>query len=106
MSSAFDDLLQSATVFTKLDSRNVYHLIRIREGDEWKTGLNTPNGHYEYIVMPFGLCNSPAVFQTFVNYVLREFLNVFVFVYLDDILLFSPDRRPRSCRSCWKISFM
>lgn len=90
ISSAFE-LLQTATVFTKLDLRNAYHLIRIREGDEWKTGFNTPSGHYEYLVMPFGLCNAPAAFQSFVNEILREFLNIFVFVYLDDILIFSPD---------------
>ena len=90
MSSAFE-LLQDAKLFTKLDLRNAYHLIRIREGDEWKTGFNTPSGHYEYLVMPFGLCNAPAVFQSFVNDVLRDYLNKFVFVYLDDILIFSPD---------------
>lgn len=65
--------------------------MRIQEGDEWKTGFNTPNGHYEYLVMPFGLTNALAVFQSFVNEILREFLNDFVFVYLDDILIFSPD---------------
>ena len=90
MSSAFE-LLQTAKVFTKLDLRNAYHLVRIREGDEWKTGFNTPSGHYEYRVMPFGLCNAPAVFQAMVNDILREYLNVSVFVYLDDILIFSPD---------------
>jgi len=50
--SAFD-LLQDAKVFTKLDLRNAYHLVRITEGDEWKMGFNTPTGHYEYLVMPF-----------------------------------------------------
>ena len=90
MSSAFDQL-QQAKLFTKLDLRNAYHLIRIREGDEWKTGFNTPSGHYEYLVMPFGLTNAPAVFQAMINDVLRDFLNLFVFVYLDDILIFSPD---------------
>jgi len=79
MSSAFE-LLQSAKIFTNLDLRNAYHLVRIREGDEWKTGFNTPSGHYEYRVMPFGLCNATAVFQTFVNDILRDFLNVFVYV--------------------------
>jgi hypothetical protein len=88
LSSAFE-LLQGATVFTKLDLRNAYHLVRIREGDEWKTAFNTPTGHYEYLVMPFGLTNAPAVFQALVNDLLRDMIDKFVFVYLDDILIFS-----------------
>ncbi|KAI3365257.1 hypothetical protein L3Q82_010346 [Scortum barcoo] len=62
--------------------------VRIRERDEWKTAFNTPLGHFEYMVMPFGLTNAPAVFQALIN-VLRDFLNRFVFVYLDDILIYS-----------------
>ncbi len=89
MSSAFE-LLQGAKVFTKLDLRNAYHLVRIREGDEWKTAFNTPTGHFEYRVLPFGLTNAPAVFQALINDVLRDMVNRFVFVYLDDILIFSP----------------
>lgn len=77
INSAFEPL-HGATIFSKLDLRNAYHLVRIREGDEWKTAFNTPLGHYEYLVMPFGLTNAPAVFQA----------NQFVFVYLDDILIF------------------
>uniref|UniRef100_A0A4W5LSY2 ribonuclease H n=1 Tax=Hucho hucho TaxID=62062 RepID=A0A4W5LSY2_9TELE len=88
MSTAFE-LLQGASIFTKLDLRNAYHLVRIRQGDEWKTAFNTPTGHYEYQVMPFGLTNAPAVFQALINDVLRDMLNQFVFVYLDDILIFS-----------------
>lgn len=88
ISSAVESL-QGATVFTKLDLRNAYHLVRIRQGDEWKTAFNTPLGHFEYLVMPFGLTNAPAVFQALINDVLRDFLDRFVFVYLDDILIFS-----------------
>uniref|UniRef100_A0AAQ4RF45 Gypsy retrotransposon integrase-like protein 1 n=1 Tax=Gasterosteus aculeatus aculeatus TaxID=481459 RepID=A0AAQ4RF45_GASAC len=80
-----------ATIFTKLDLRNAYHLVRIKEGDEWLTGFNTPMGHFEYLVMPFGLTNAPAVFQSMVNDVLRDMIGRFVFVYLDDILVFSED---------------
>ena len=65
--------------------------MRIREGDEWKAAFNTPSGHYEYLVMPFGLTNAPAVFQGLVNDVLRDILNVFV--YLDDILIFSKNKQ-------------
>lgn len=88
MSSAFERL-QGASVFTKLDLRNAYHLVRIRGGDEWKTAFNTPRGHFEYLVMPFGLSNSPAVFQALVNDVLRDMIDQFIYVYLDDILIFS-----------------
>uniref|UniRef100_A0A8C1EY99 Gypsy retrotransposon integrase-like protein 1 n=1 Tax=Cyprinus carpio carpio TaxID=630221 RepID=A0A8C1EY99_CYPCA len=88
MSSAFERL-QGASIFTKLDFRNAYHLVRIREGDEWKTAFNTPRGHFEYLVMPFGLSNSPAVFQAIVNDVLRDMIDQFIYVYLDDILIFS-----------------
>ena len=70
----------------------MHHLVRIREGDEWKTAFNTPLGHFEYLVMPFGLTNAPAVFQNLVNDVLRDFLNHSVFVYLDDILIFSRNK--------------
>lgn len=64
-------------------------MVQIWEGDEWKTAFNTHLGHFEYLVMPFGLTNAPAVFQALVNDVLRDFINRFVFVYLDGILIFS-----------------
>ena len=88
ISSTFEPLAK-ARVFTKLDLRNAYHLVRIREGDEWKTAFNTHLGHFEYLVMPFGLTNAPAVFQALVNDVLRDLINNTVVVFLDDILIFS-----------------
>ncbi len=65
------------------------HLVRIREGDEWKTAFNTPRGHFGYRVLPFGLSNAPAVFQALVNDVLKDMVDQFIYVYLDDILIFS-----------------
>uniref|UniRef100_A0AAR2J3M5 Gypsy retrotransposon integrase-like protein 1 n=1 Tax=Pygocentrus nattereri TaxID=42514 RepID=A0AAR2J3M5_PYGNA len=83
--------LRGASYFTKLDLRSAYNLVRIREGDEWKTAFTTTRGHYEYLVMSYGLSNAPSVFQAFMNDVFREFLNKFVIVFIDDILIFSPD---------------
>ncbi len=81
--------LRRAKYFTKLDLRCAYNLIRICEGDEWKTAFSTTTGHYEYVVMPFGLSNSPSVFQAFINDVFRDMLNQWVIVYIDDILIYS-----------------
>ncbi|KAL0172286.1 hypothetical protein M9458_032597, partial [Cirrhinus mrigala] len=81
--------LREAWVFTKLDLRSAYNLVRIREGDEWKTAFITPTGHCEYRVMPYGLSISPSIFQTFMNEVFREFLHRFVVVYIDYILIYS-----------------
>ncbi|KAL0177211.1 hypothetical protein M9458_026105, partial [Cirrhinus mrigala] len=80
---------RGARIFSKLDLRSAYNLIHIREGDEWKMAFITPTGHYEYRVMPYGLSISPAVFQTFMNEVLWEYLHRFVMVYIDDILIYS-----------------
>ncbi len=75
--------------FTKIDIRNAYHRIRVREGDEWKTAFRTRYGQFEYQVMPFGLANAPATFQAYVNKALKPYIDVFCVVYLDDVLVYS-----------------
>lgn len=78
-------------IFSKLDLHSAYNLVPIWEGNEWKTAFITPSGHYEYQVMPYGLSNSPSVFQGFMYEVFREFLHKFVLIYIDDILIYSPE---------------
>jgi len=75
----------------KLDLRGAYNLLRIRPDDEWKTAFRTCYGHFKYTVMPFGLTNAPAVFQHLMNDIFRDYMDEFVVVYLDDILIFSKD---------------
>ena len=86
------DRLKEARWFSKIDLRAAYNLIRIATGDEWKTAFRTRYGLYEYLVMPFGLTNAPASFQNLINDTLRDFLDIFVIVYLDDILIFSKSK--------------
>jgi hypothetical protein len=86
------DRLGQATIFTKIDLRDAYHRIRIKEGDEWKTAFRTRYGHFEYTVVPFGLTNAPAIFQAHINKVLADFMDTCCIVYLDDILIFSRTR--------------
>jgi hypothetical protein len=75
--------LAKATIFTLLDLKNGYNLIRIKEGDEWKTAFRTRYGLFEYTVMPFGLCNAPGTFQSMINDVLRDLLDAGTVVYID-----------------------
>lgn len=83
------DQLRGATIFTKMDLRYGYHLARIAKGDEWKTAFSTRHGQYEYVVMPLGLCNAPAVFQQMMNEIFFDLLDKGVVIYLDDILIYS-----------------
>lgn len=75
-------LMAMCLFLTSLALWSAYNLIRICDGDEWKTAFITPVGYYEYLVLPYGLSNSPSVFQAFMNEV---FLHRFVIIYIDDI---------------------
>ena len=81
--------LFKAKYFTCLDIRGAYNLVRIAEGEEWKTAFRTRYGLYESLVMPFGLTNAPADFQALNNDVLRAYLDDFCTAYIDDIMIYS-----------------
>jgi hypothetical protein len=83
------DRVQGSRWFSKIDLKGAYNLVRIKKGDEWKTAFRTRYGHYEYLVMPFGLANAPATFQAMMQEILRDLLDHGVVVYIDDILIYS-----------------
>ena len=83
------DRVQGAKWFTKLDLKNGFNLIRMREGDEWKTAFRTRYGLYEFQVMPFGLTNAPSTFQDMMNHVFSDMIDLGLLVYMDDFLIYA-----------------
>jgi hypothetical protein len=85
--SELQDRVRGARFFTKMDLKNGYHLILIKEGDEWKTAFRCRYGLYEFLVMLFALTNTPATFQDMMNHIFRDMLDQGVIAYIDDVLI-------------------
>jgi len=90
--SELQDRISGTQFFTKIDLKNRYHLVRVKEGDERKTAFRTRYSLYEFLVMPFGLSNAPATFQDMINHIFRDLIDLGLLAYIDDLLIYAKTR--------------
>ena len=83
----------SSVIFTKLDIIAAFNKLRMAEEEEWKTAMRIRYGLFEYLIMLFGLCEASSSFQSYINDILQDCLDVFVTAYIDDILIFSKSKK-------------
>ena len=106
------DQLRGAMMFSKIELWSGYHQVIIKDEDIFKTAFRTRYGHYEFVVMPFGITNAPAIFVCLMNNVMHKYLDKFVVIFIDDILIYSKSEEEHkehlklSCKSYENINFL